>query len=171
MRDKVKRGDMVLAYVDESGFDATHPNRGAWTPQGEQHLIDAKRGRRLNVIAALISTGELFAAKLWQSTTADVFSGFLGSLAEHIKKPVTIILDNASVHTAKSIEPVRKFLETKGVTFYFLPPYSPELNRIELLWHQIKHRWMAVKNRTSEELEKDIDFIIAEFGKKYKFTF
>jgi transposase len=25
-------------------------------------------------------------------------------------------------------------LKEKGTRFYFLPPYSPELNRIELLW-------------------------------------
>jgi transposase len=29
-------------------------------------------------------------------------------------------------------------LEEKGMQFYFLPPYSPELNRIDLLWHKMK---------------------------------
>ena len=31
-----------------------------------------------------------------------------------------------------------------GVKLYFLSPYSPELNRIETLWHLMKHKWMAV---------------------------
>jgi transposase len=170
MKEQVAAGERVLAYVDESGFAAIHPNRSAWTPKGERHLIDAKRGKRLNVMAALITTGEVFAAKFWESTTAGIFAGFLGLLTEHVKKPFTIILDNASVHTSKEVLPVRKLLEDRGVTFYFLPPYSPELNRIELLWHKIKHTWMAVKNRTSEELEDDVNDIFAGFGKKYIFN-
>jgi hypothetical protein len=57
MKEQVAAGERVLAYVDESGFAAIHPNRSAWTPKGERHLIDAKRGKRLNVMAALITTG------------------------------------------------------------------------------------------------------------------
>jgi transposase len=34
-----------------------------------------------------------------------------------------------------------------------LPPYSPELKRIEKLWWLMKHRWMALTRRTKEELE------------------
>ncbi len=32
-----------------------------------------------------------------------------------------------------------KWLHGQGVTLYFLPPYSPELNRIEKLWHLVKY--------------------------------
>jgi transposase len=64
-----------------------------------------------------------------------------------------------------------KFLESRGVTFYFLPPYSPELNKIERVWHMMKHTWMAVKCRNSQELESDIDEILDNFGAKYKFKF
>jgi transposase len=52
-----------------------------------------------------------------------------------------------------------------------LPPYSPELNRIEKLWHLMKHTWMAVKCRNSENLEKDVTDILDNFGSKYKFSF
>jgi hypothetical protein len=86
----------VLGYCDEAGFAQAHPNRCAWTPKGERHLIEAKRGKRLNVLGALLSTGDLFSAKLWQSTTGDAFIGFIGLLKEYVGKPLTIILDNAS---------------------------------------------------------------------------
>ena len=162
---------MVLAYVDEAGFAQVHPNRSAWTPVGERHLIEAKRGKRLNVLAAMLSTGGLFSAKLWQTTNSDAFVGFLGLLREHAGKPITVILDNASIHKAKSNAHITKFLETQGVTLYFLPPYSPELNRIEKLWHLMKHTWMAVKCRNSANLEKDVTEILDNFGTKYKFAF
>ncbi len=161
----------MLAYVDEAGFSQVHPNRSAWTPTGKQHLIEARRGKRLNVLAAMISTGDLFSAKLWQTTTADTFAGFLGLLKEHVGKPLTVILDNASIHKAKTIQPIVKYLENQGLTLYFLPPYSPELNRIERLWHKMKYTWMAAKCRDSATLEADIDNILSNFGSKFNFCF
>ena len=38
-----------------------------------------------------------------------------------------------------------KLLAQRGLKLYFLPPYSPELNRIEKLWHKMKYTWMAFK--------------------------
>ncbi len=78
LRAQAAAGKMVLAYCDEVGFSQVHPNKSAWTPKGERHLIEAKRGKRLNVLAAMLSTGELFSAKIWQSTTAEIFAGFIG---------------------------------------------------------------------------------------------
>ncbi|APW46842.1 hypothetical protein RA876_11260 [Rhodoferax antarcticus] len=162
---------MVLAYCDEAGFSQVHPNRSAWTPKGSRHLIEAKRGKRLNVLAAMLSTGELFSAKIWQSTTAEIFAGFIGLLKEHVGKKITIIIDNASVHKAKATKPIMALLEKQGVTLYFLPPYSPELNRIEKLWHLMKYTWMSAKCRDSETLEADVGDILDNFGSKYKFNF
>ena len=58
LRAQAAAGEMVLAYCDEAGFSQVHPNRSAWTPKGARHLIPAIRGKRLNVLAAMLSTGE-----------------------------------------------------------------------------------------------------------------
>jgi transposase len=171
LRAKAAAGEIALAYVDEAGFSQVHPNRSAWTPRGKRHLIEAKRGKRLNVLGAMISTGELFSAKFWQTTTSDAFAGFLGLLKEHVAKPLTVILDNASIHKAKAIRPILKLLELQGLTLYFLPPYSPELNRIERLWHKMKYTWMAVKQRDASTLEADVDDILSNFGSRFQFDF
>lgn len=171
LRAQADAGEMVLAYFDEVGFSQVHPNRSAWTRKGGRHLIDAKRGKRLNVLAAMLSTGGLFSAKIWQSTTADIFAGFIGLLKEHVGKKITVILDNASIHKAKGIQHIIEFLEKQGVTLYFLPAYSPELNRIEKLWHLMKYTWMSVRCRDSKTLEVDVDEILDNFGTKYKFKF
>jgi hypothetical protein len=121
------RGEIELGYVDEAGFAQAHPNRSAWTRVGERHMSYARRGKRLNVLGALLSSGKLFTVKLWETTTAPLFAGFLGLLTDYVGKPLTVILDNASVHKAKAIQPLLKVLAQKGLTLYFLPPYSPEL--------------------------------------------
>lgn len=165
------RGEIVLGYCDETGFASAHPNRSAWTPVAECHKCDAARGKRLNVVGALLSSGELFAVKLWETMTALLFAGFLGLLMEHVGKPLVLILDNASVHGAKEIRPLLKVLERQGLTLYFLPPYSPELNRIEKLWHKMKYEWMAFTARNAKTIETDVDEILAGFGKRYKMDF
>ena len=58
-----------------------------------------------------------------------------------------------------------------GLTLLFLPPYSPELNRIEKLWHKMKYEWMAFKARNSATLEADVDTILDGFGSDYRMTF
>jgi transposase len=171
LRAQAAADEIVLAYVDEAGFSQIHPNRAAWTPKAKRHLIEAKRGKRLNVLGAMISTGELFSAKFWQTTTSDAFVGFLGMLKTHVGKPLTVILDNASIHKAKAIQPIVELLKAQGLTLYFLPPYSPELNRIERLWHKMKYTWMAPKRRDAEALEADIDEILSNFGSTFQFCF
>ena len=128
LSDQAASGQIELAYLDEAGFAAVHPNRSAWTECGKYHLIEAKRSKRLNVLAAFLSSGKVLSAKYWENTTADVFIGFLGWLRQQVDKPLTVILDNASIHKAKSIAPLTKWLTKHGVTLYFLPAYSPELN-------------------------------------------
>jgi len=156
--------------VYEAGFAQTQPNRSAWTPVGQQHGIDARRGKRLNVVGALLSSGRLFAVKLWQTMTAPLFAGFLGLLIEYVAKPLTVILDNASMHTAKVLKPYLELLRKK-LTLYFLPPYSPELNRIEKLWYQMKYKWLAFEARVPKSLEENIQSIIQQSGSVYSFTF
>jgi len=88
-----------------------------------------------------------------------------------VRKPLTVILDNASVHTAKALQPYLKLLRNQGLTLYFLPPYSPELNRIEKLWHKMKYEWLAFKARDPQTREADVDTILREFRSNYRFTF
>jgi transposase len=56
-------------------------------------------------------------------------------------RPTVIVLDNASVH--HEIDHVtldRGFIEHKALLFY-LPPYSSELNLIEIVWKHFKYHW------------------------------
>ena len=156
LSEQAASGEIELAYLDEVGFSGVHSNRSAWTECGKCHLVKAKRCKRLNVLAAFLSSGKVLSAKYWENTTASVFVGFLNWIRHQVDKPLTVILDNASIHTAKSIAPLTAWLAKNGVTLYFLPTYSPELNRIERLWHKIKYTWMAVKCRTAKELEADV---------------
>ena len=131
----------------------------------------SKRSQRLNLIGALLSSGGLRMAKLWRSVNGLWFFGFLMALIEWVKKPMVVILDHASIHTAKALEPYWELLKEKGMQFYFLPAYSPELNRIEILWKKMKYEWLPFQSFTPVELEPAIDKVGAGFGSEYQLTF
>lgn len=47
-----------------------------------------------------------------------------------------LMQDNAPCHTSKA---VKGFLRREGIEFIDWPPYSPDLNPIENIWHWMKH--------------------------------
>lgn len=134
LRAQAQAGDIELAYPDEAGFAQVHPNRSAWTPRGEQHLIDALHGKRLNVMAALLSSGTVVHAHYLCCSTAELFLGFVANLAKKVSKPLMIVLDNASIHRAGAIKDALELLKKQRLKLEFLSPYSPKLDRIEVMW-------------------------------------
>jgi DDE superfamily endonuclease len=122
---QAQTGEIELAYVDEAGFAPQPPNRSAWSKVGETHAVVSKRSQRLNVIGALLSSGRLLIAKLWQSVNGLWFFGFLMALIKRVKKPMVVILDNASIHTAKALEPYWELLKEKVCGFTSYRPTAP----------------------------------------------
>ena len=57
-----------------------------------------------------------------------------------------MILDNAPTHRSKKFKDKIEEWKKKGLTIYFLPPYSPHLNKIEILWKFMKYYWFELKN-------------------------
>ena len=179
-----------MAYLEEADLEQVRSNRSACAICGEQHCIEAPRGQRLNVMAALcrrrlnidwlsfrsaatafLNNGSVIHSHCWCSSTAEIFLGFVGALAKKATKPLIIVINNASIHHARSIQPALRLLEKKGIPLRFLPPYSPELNRIEIMWWLMKHRWMALARRTKVEMEQAVDHVFTRFGGQLKMNF
>lgn len=173
--DQAENGEISMAYVDEAGFSTIQPNRSCWTQEGEVHAINAIRGPRLNVSGALLSDGSLVTTEKWGTNKAEDHLAFLTKLVNHVKptmeKPLYAVIDNASIHKAKAIQDGIKALEEKGLRLYFLPPYSPELNRIEMLWRHIKYVWMKFRCWTQLTLKAEVHRILAGFGLEFKLAF
>ena len=64
--------------------------------------------------------------------------------------PRVVVLDNASLHVSKVVKARRRELASRGIFLYYLPAYSPELNRIEPVFRQVKYQEIPVRSYTSK---------------------
>ena len=72
-------------------------------------------------------------------------------LAPTLTQGDIVIMDNLSSHKVEGvIEPIIAV----GATVRYLPPYSPDLNPIELMWSKLKACLRKLKARTKEALEQ-----------------
>jgi transposase len=102
------------------------------------------QGRRVNFRAAYRPDGPRPRLRWWSAartwTSADLLQ-FLGERPAS-KRPRVVVLDNAGLHTSKAVRAERPALARRGVYLYYLPPYSPELNRVEAVFRQVKYHQM-----------------------------
>ncbi len=69
-----------------------------------------------------------------------------------------VVLDNGSLHRNALVRAALPQLWTKAIYLYYLPPYSPELNGIELLFWNVKHHGLAERSySTISALESVVD--------------
>ncbi|WP_254568211.1 IS630 family transposase [Oscillatoria sp. HE19RPO] len=134
----VKPSDIV--YADEAGMDSRDNYSYGYSLQGER-LYGLKSGRRqgrVNMIAALCN-GELFAPFTVEGAcNRNVFELWLSNcLIPNLKPGQILIIDNASFHKGGRIE---QMVKEAGCEVWYLPPYSPDLNKIERCWSWLKSR-------------------------------
>jgi transposase len=62
-------------------------------------------------------------------------------------KPVVIVLDNGPIHISKATRTALA-IRAHWLTVEWLPKYAPELNDIEVVWHDLKAFNLAHKTFT-----------------------
>jgi len=82
-------------------------------------------------------------------------------LAPVLKPGDVVILDNLSSHKS---ERAHKTIQARGAWLLFLPPYSPDLNPIEMAFSKLKAHLRAIAARTIDELWKAIGNICSLFS-------
>ncbi|WP_428545604.1 transposase [Profundibacter sp.] len=89
-------------------------------------------------------------------------------LAPTLSKGDVIILDNLSSHkSARAAEVLRDV----GAWFLFLPPYSPDLNPIEMAFSKLKALIRKATARTYEDLWNAVGHVCDLFSDEECFNF
>lgn len=146
----------VLLCLDECDIHLLPVLRSMWMPRGEQAQVPSPgKNRKRGIFGALSPETGRWHYRITEKKCAVDFLAFLEELlAAYPREPLLLVLDNASIHTAKVVQ---VWLEAHPrVELLFLPSYAGHReNPVEKIWWRLKQQVAA--NR----LYDDVDTFIA----------
>jgi transposase len=142
-------GLIDLYYGDESGVSEQGYCPYGWQFKDEKVTIPVTHGQQINCFGLLSRQNELHFKTTPQSINTDFLIAFLDEFVLKITKNTVIVLDNAKIHQAKAFKQRCEIWKEKGLFIVYLPPYSPHLNIIEKMWHELKQRWLKTEDYQS----------------------
>jgi transposase len=172
LKEKERKGDIDLRYLDEVGFSLIPCVPYCWQEIGEQVTIKSERSKRLNVLGFFNRKNELESYIFEDSITSNVVVACIDDFCKKIQKETVLVMDRASIHDCAMVREREKEWKQKGLTLFWLPTYSSELNIIEILWRFIKYSWLKFDAYSSwESLVEAVENILRNVGKKYVINF
>jgi transposase len=148
--------EAVILCQDECDLHLLPVLRAMWMRKGQQVRIPTPgTNRKRSVFGALEWTTGQWVYQVYERKRAVEFLAFLEYVVQRYpQRPVLLILDNASIHTAKAVG--TWLAAHPQVELAFLPPYSGHKeNPVEKVWWRLKDRVAA--NR----LHGSIDALVA----------
>ena len=141
-----------LYFIDETGVSTKMARRYGRAPKGERCRAPLPHGHWMTTtfVGALSMRGIEAPMMLDGPMHGEAFAAYAEQYLAPILRPGDfVIMDNLSSHKG---ERVRRAIERQGATLLFLPPYSPDLNPIEMAFAKIKALLCATAARTYEAL-------------------
>ena len=139
-----------LVFLDESGCNTDMTRRYAYSLGGSRVVDSAPLSKPKNttILSSIQLDGTL------RYTTVERFKRYLETdLLPHLNGNSVLIMDNMKSHHARA---VKNLLDSSGVRYIYLPPYSPDLNPIKKLWSKVKAFLRKFKARTLDALPNAI---------------
>lgn len=145
-----------LVFLDECGFALNLYRLYGWAPKGERCVaqVPFNKGKNRSVLGAYgfprpeNPTGLWAIAQRLGAWTGETFEEFVGhSLLPQLPAGSVLVMDNARIHHRQTLQ---ELVAAAGCRILYLPPYSPDLNPIELLWSWLKDNVRHRAPRTDE---------------------
>jgi len=158
IRAQARREGGVVLWLDEMGVRSDAAAGRSWAPIGQTPVVKRTGKRfRVNMISAISNAGMLRFRLFTGSFNGPVFIDFLRRLLrDGAGRKVHLIVDGHPVHRAKLVSAwVGRHAER--IELHFLPGYSPELNPVELLNHDVKANAAGRRRpRSASELRDEL---------------
>lgn len=162
-----------LFYYDESHFNLTPSVPYAWQKKGQTIKLPCAKSKSINVAGFYSKDNQFFDYQFTETINSDKLIEVFEDFIKKTTKKTVIIIDNAPIHKSKKfIACLPKWAEQWDVHLFFLPPYSPELNLIEILWRKIKYEWLEWQAYLNfERLQQCLNKVCKNVGYKYNIKF
>ena len=141
-----------LAFVDETGVKTNMAKTTGWAPCGQRLVDHAPFGHwRTQTFVAALRHDRLDAPWVIDGAmNAEMFDLYTKTqLVPTLRPRDVVILDNLSSHKSSAAAAA---LRDMGAWFLFLPPYSPDLNPIEMAFSKLKALIRKAAARTYDQL-------------------
>jgi transposase len=144
-----------MVFIDETWAKTNMTSLRGRAPVGQRLVARVPHGhwKTTTLIAALAQTGMRCSITVDGAVNRDVFEAFVEQvLAPALLPGDTVVMDNLSSHKGMR---VRELIESVGARVLYLPPYSPDLNPIEMAFAKLKHLMRSAGHRTVDALWRD----------------
>ena len=143
-----------LVFIDETAVSTNMVRPNGWNPRGERLVGDVPMGHweTLTFIAGFRQTGIVAPMVIKGAMNGEAFLAYVEQcLVPILKRRDIVVVDNVSFHKVVGVE---EAIQAAGASLRYLPPYSPEFNPIELVFHPVKALLRKAAERTIEGLER-----------------
>ena len=133
-------------------------------PVGERLVDKTPHGhwKTTTLIAGLGVDGIQCATVVDGAINADVFEAFVEQvLVPELCEGDVVVLDNLSSHKRAR---TRQLIEAAGADLMFLPPYSPDLNPIEMVFAKAKQLLRSLACRTRQALWQAMQSVLDQIA-------
>lgn len=151
-------------FLDESGVATDMLRRYGRSPRGQRVRDHAPHGHwhTSTFLGALRVTGLTAPALFDGPMDGDMFLAYLDQmLVPTLQAGDIVVMDNLGAH---HVDGVRARVEAAGAALWYLPPYSPDLNPIELWFAKLKAVLRTARRRSVEDLWGTVGASLALFS-------
>jgi transposase len=145
-----------LLFFDESGINLSMARAYARADRGERAVghVPKNWGESMTIAAGIGLRGLVAPLLMHGSMNGEVFEAYFEQFViPELREGDIVVLDNLGAHKLRSVAEMARAV---GVQLLFLPPYSPDLNPIELAWSKVKAILRSHAARTYEDLENAV---------------
>jgi transposase len=145
-----------LVFIDETAVTTNMVRLNGWNARGERLVGDVPMGQweTVTFIAGFRQTGIVAPMLIKGAMNGEAFLAYIEQcLAPRIKRKDIVVIDNVSFHKVAGVE---EAIQAAGADLRYLPPYSPEFNPIEMVFHPLKVLLRKAAERTIDGLERRV---------------
>lgn len=149
-----------MIFIDETWGKTNMTRLRGRSRRGHRLLSKVPHGhwQTTTLIAALGIDGIRCSTVVDGAVNGDVFEAFVEFvLVPELRPGDIVVMDNLSSHKRTR---TRRLIEATGAELVFLPPYSPDLNPIEMVFSKIKQKLRTLACRTREILWRSMQSVL-----------
>jgi len=153
-----------LVFLDETWAKTNLSRTHGWAPAGERLIAKVPHGhwKTTTFLSGLRATGWVAPLVIDGAVNGALFLNYVQQhLAPALKPGDILILDNLSSH---KVSGVRDALEAVGARIMYLPPYSPDLNPIEMAFSKLRRLMRSLAARTVDALWQACGTLLQAFS-------